>query len=303
MIQNSLPTGLSIVSCATTAGSCSSSGAQVTINSLGAGESVTVTIVAQVDPTLSVGTVLETAASGASDEVNLDLSAATASASILIQTSIGPVVVGGSPASGSGASQMFTFQFSDPAGYQSFGVVNVLINTVLDGRHACYLAYSIPTSTLYLVDDAGDGGGPFAGGLVLGNSGTIQNGQCTVGLVSAVGNGPTLALKLNITFSSSFGGNLITYVSARDQGSGNSNWQPLGVWQVPFTPAVSIAVSSLTPGRGAGAAGTQQQFQLTVTDAKGVSDLVSSTSWSTARSTVARLATWPTRRRATRCTW
>jgi len=49
-----------------------------------------------------------------------------------------------SPVVSTGASQTFTFQFADPNGWQDLGVVNVLINDYLDGRHACYLAYSRP---------------------------------------------------------------------------------------------------------------------------------------------------------------
>jgi len=100
---------------------------------------------------------------------------------------------------------------------------------------------------------------------------TIQNSQCTVGLVSAQGDGTTLTLTLNITFKPGFGGNRITYVAARDQGGGNSDWQALGVWQVPWTPGV-IAVTALSPPRGAAPAGSTQQFTFTLTDSKGTGD-------------------------------
>jgi hypothetical protein len=183
-----------------------------------------------------------------------------------------PVVVGETPAAGSGLTQSFQFQFSHPAGYQNLGVVNVLINNFLDGRNACYLAYSVPTSTLYLVDDGGDAGGPFAGSVPLGSSSVIQNSQCAVDLVSAVGNGTTLTVTLSITFPAAFGGNKIAYVAARDQGGDNSNWQALGVWQVPWTAPGAISVTGVTPPRGAATAGSNTQFTFTLTDTKGAGD-------------------------------
>ncbi|SPF41845.1 hypothetical protein SBA4_280020 [Candidatus Sulfopaludibacter sp. SbA4] len=183
-----------------------------------------------------------------------------------------PTPVSVTPASGVGNAQSFTFQFSDAAGYQSLGVVNVLINNFLDGRSACYLAYVVPSNTLVLVDDGGDAGGPYAGSVVLGSSGAIQNSQCAVTLVSAVGTGTTLTLFLNIAFKPAFGGNRVMYMAARDLGAGNSNWQALGVWQAPFTPSGTIVVTGVAPGRGAGPSATGQEFFVTLTDSKGTGD-------------------------------
>ena len=122
-----------------------------------------------------------------------------------------PAVTGESPAAGSGINQTFTFQFSHPQGYQNLAVVNVLINNSLDARNACYLAYVQSSSTLHLVDDAGDAGGPFAGQIALGGAGTIQNSQCAVNLISALGSGTTLTLTVNIAFQAGFAGNKIAF--------------------------------------------------------------------------------------------
>ena len=53
----------------------------------------------------------------------------------------GPSADGVSPGSGSAYSQTFTFTFSDSAGWQTLGVMDVLINSAIDGRSACYVAY------------------------------------------------------------------------------------------------------------------------------------------------------------------
>src|SRR5579859_4903361 len=65
------------------------------------------------------------------------------------------------PSAGGATTQNFSFVFTDPNGPSDLSVVNILINDALDGRHACYLAFT-GGNTLNLVDDAGDAAGPFA---------------------------------------------------------------------------------------------------------------------------------------------
>ena len=134
-----------------------------------------------------------------------------------------PAVAGVSPVQGSGSNQTFTFAFSDTKGLQDLGVVNILINNFLDGRQACYLAYSRPLNVLYLVNDAGTA-------LLPG----LSNSQCTVSGSSVTQNGNTLILTLTIGFSPAFSGNRVIYSAARDYLDANSScWQPVGVWSVP----------------------------------------------------------------------
>ena len=108
----------------------------------------------------------------------------------------------------------------------------MLINNAIDGRHACYLAYAAASNALYLVDDAGDGGGPFAGGIVVnGSGGSMQKSQCIVNgtgtTVTPTAGGLTLAV--NVTFTSAFTGNRIVYVAGRDAaGANNTDWQAAG---------------------------------------------------------------------------
>jgi hypothetical protein len=207
----------------------------------------------------------------ASDQVDADLTAATASSFILLNGT--PVPVTSDPPSGTGNTQNFTFKFSHPNGWQNLGVVNILINKALDAKQACYLAYSTQYSTLFLVDDAGDAGGPFAGSVPLGSAATAQNSQCIVGLVSAAPtDATTLTVTLNITFKPAFGGNQVVYVAARDQAGNNSNWQALGVWQVPWSPG-KLAVGSPNPARGAGATTSPQNIVFSMTDTNGIADI------------------------------
>jgi len=183
-----------------------------------------------------------------------------------------PAPVTASPASGTGPSQTFVFTFTDARGWQDLDVVDILINNFIDGRSACYLAYSVPSSTLYLVNDAGQAGGPYAGSVALGNSATIQNSQCMVSLTSANGNGNTLTLTVNATFKTAFVGNKILYEAARDLEQNNSGWVPMGVWQAPgATQPTTTAVVGMTPASGAGFGPTAYIFSFS--DTKGFQDL------------------------------
>ena len=58
------------------------------------------------------------------------------------------------------------------------------------------------------------------------------------------------------------------YTAARDVSGRNSDWQRLGVWQVPFAPGGTISVSGITPPRNSAPAGTTQLYTFSWTDTK-----------------------------------
>ena len=153
------------------------------------------------------------------------------------------------PAAGNTSPQTFTFRFTSAQGYQNLGVLNILLNNFLDGRHACYLAYVQPQRLLYLVNDAGDGLLPA---ITLNGSGSIGNSQCTIygAGSSAVHQGNTVTLTLNMSFSSAFAGNKVWYLAARDVLENNSGWQALGTWSVPTPPPTNPRVVDMSPSRG-----------------------------------------------------
>ena len=189
---------------------------------------------------------------------------------LLTPTAIQPPAPGGvSPASGSGFSQTMSFTFSDPNGWQDLDVVNILINGSLDGRNACYLAYSRPQNMLYLVNDAGGGLSP---GLTLNGNGVVSNSQCIVmGAGSAVsGSGNTLTVTLNLSFTAGFAGNQIVYMAAGNVAGSNSGWQPLGTWDIPAPPANGPAVGGMSPARSNA---LTQTYTFTFTDPNGWQDL------------------------------
>jgi hypothetical protein len=90
-----------------------------------------------------------------------------------------PTVVSLAPVSSSGGSQTLTTVFNAAGGYQTLDVVNVLINNVLDGRQAYYLAYSRSSNVLYIVPDNGDGS--QITGKVMDGTGTVSTASARSG--------------------------------------------------------------------------------------------------------------------------
>src|SRR5262249_18460990 len=61
------------------------------------------------------------------------------------------------PVSATGSGSTFTFTYQDQANATNLQTVWALINTAIDGRAACYVAYYRPGNQLYLYPDNGDG--------------------------------------------------------------------------------------------------------------------------------------------------
>lgn len=141
---------------------------------------------------------------------------------------MGPVSV--TPASGSGANQSFSFVYADPKGYATIVSASVNINASLVAASACYLYYVRASNALYLANDAGTA---WLTPVTPGQSGTLQNSQCSVSSAasSVTTNGNNLTLNLSITFQSSFKGAKNIYMELYD--GQDSGFQQKGAWTVP----------------------------------------------------------------------
>jgi len=150
-----------------------------------------------------------------------------------------PSVLGVTPNSGSGASQTFSFQYSDPNGASNLTTVSALFNSSLTAVSGCAVTYNRVQNTLSLLTDAGV---PPSGSITPG-SGTQQNSQCTLnGSGSSVSiSGTVLTLNLALTFQGSFGGAKNIYLQAANP-AGTANWQQEGTWTVAL-PALVSALS------------------------------------------------------------
>jgi len=137
------------------------------------------------------------------------------------------------PSSGNGLTQTVAFTYQDQSAATNMETVWAPINTAIDGRAACYVAYYVPGNQLYLYPDNGDGS--QATSIALTGNNTISNSQCTI---SAQGSnvqtsGNTLTVTLPITFTTAFAGFKGVWMAAYTQTGAVSPWQALGAWVVP----------------------------------------------------------------------
>jgi hypothetical protein len=179
-----------------------------------------------------------------------------------------PQPVSVTPSSGSGATQSFAFVLSDPGGYTAIRSTQLLISNGFATANSCYLFYNRATNALYLTNDAATA---WQAPATLGQSGTLQNTQCSIDALSssASGSGTNLTLNLNLTFSGSFAGSKNVYMEAYD-GVGDSGWVQRGTWTVP---AGSLQAVSVNPSSGSG---STQVFTLTYVDPRGYTAIASS---------------------------
>jgi hypothetical protein len=177
-----------------------------------------------------------------------------------------PAPVSVTPSSGSGNSQTFSFVFSSPRGYAALSTVLVTINATLGGAGECYFLYYPGSKSLYLVNDASSG---WVGSVTLGQSGTVQNSQCTVnaGTSSVSGSGNNLTLNVALSFPASFGGTKNIYMDAFD--GTDSGWQQKGTWTIPPAGGPPSPVS-VTPSSGSGAS---QAFSFVFSSPRGYAAL------------------------------
>jgi hypothetical protein len=142
-----------------------------------------------------------------------------------------------SPSSGSAAQTTLTFTFQDAADATNLQTGWALINTAIDGRSACSIAYYRPGNQVYLYPDNGDGS--QATNMVLTGTNTLANSQC---MISSQGssvsvNGAQLIVNLNITFKPAFSGPKGVWMAVQTMGGAQTSpWEAMAAWQVPGIP-------------------------------------------------------------------
>ena len=185
-------------------------------------------------------------------------------AAVTINPSAGPpTVVSVSPNGGSGLTQAFVAQYSDPNGPADLASVRLLFNSTVNGAHACYVQYSPAVNLLYLENDGGTG---VSAGITPGSQATVSNSQCK--LIAAASNylvsGNSGTLFVTITFTSALPTNIYLFAASA---SGNSGWVQQGTWGVSAGPPTVVSV---TPNAGSG---LTQAFSAVYSDPNGAGDL------------------------------
>ena len=161
-----------------------------------------------------------------------------------------PTTVSLSPNSGTGGVPTYTVVYQDTAVATNLRATQLLVNTALDGRNACYLGYERATNLIYLFNDAGSallvpGVAPLKTGAAGSGTGSIENQQCRVNGAGSqvVESGATLTLSLNIEFKTAFNGRKIVYTGVQTGAGTNSDWLATEAWNVSVTPPIDVLQS------------------------------------------------------------
>ena len=135
-----------------------------------------------------------------------------------------------------GVGENFTFTVSDHGtAYEIIGL-NVLINSSIDGRNACWLWYDAQANYLWLANDDGLSwqGTPFS------NLTPLSNSQCGLGpgrgVRNPASNGTDLSLTIPILFRQSFAGVKNVYMRSANFSGFESGYQQAGQYAVSDTP-------------------------------------------------------------------
>ena len=163
------------------------------------------------------------------------------------------------PMKATGASQVFTFVYSDTQSASNLAAMAILFNTSVSFPNSCYIVYDRIAGTVALLSDDALG----SGSKPLNSTTVLQNSQCAVGSAIAITSGNSQILTLTITFKGAFVGlkNIYMYASEGDQ---NTGWVLRGTYLVA---AGGLPVAdSVIPSSGTGPA---QRFSFTVSDQGG----------------------------------
>jgi len=128
------------------------------------------------------------------------------------------------PNAGSGSSQTFTFVAFGQGGRSNPESLNILFNSSVDGRHACWIYAD--ASFVTLASDDGTIWTPVAWG-------TYGNSQCTISGTTVTYIGDRLIVATQITFSDSLRGTKSIYLRTTNNYGSDTGYQPEGTWIIP----------------------------------------------------------------------
>ena len=132
-----------------------------------------------------------------------------------------------SPSAGSGASQSFSFVFSDSQNAANLSTAAVLFAPSLSYPNSCFVIYDRNRGTIQLEWDNVAG----ADVKLVGSPILLQNSQCSIGATSIATSGLSNTLTLDITFKAPFAGAKNIYLYGADtDGTINTGWVQKGTW-------------------------------------------------------------------------
>ena len=139
-----------------------------------------------------------------------------------------PEVVGVSPASSAGSSQVFEVSLRHPNGASQIVDVQLIIGFTPSGANACYVDFVIPGKQIKMRDDAGQTWIPPKN-----ENGVLRasNSQCSVDVsqASSAVDGQVLKVAIPVQFSPAFTGpRKISVIASSNDAA--SPWKESGTW-------------------------------------------------------------------------
>ena len=138
--------------------------------------------------------------------------------------------------SGSGAGDRFMFTVSDNGTAYEITGLNVLFNSSVDGRNACWLWYDARTNYIWLANDDG----LSWQGVLFSSSTPISNSQCALGPgrlgLNPGSNGTDLSVTIPILFRQSFNGTKNVYTRSSNFSGFESGYSQAGQYVVSVAP-------------------------------------------------------------------
>ncbi|WP_228486843.1 beta strand repeat-containing protein [Paludibaculum fermentans] len=180
-----------------------------------------------------------------------------------------PVPASVSPSSGSGAAQVFTFQFTDANGAADLALLRVLINGQQTAVAGCYFVWDRSAGVIWLADDSG---AVWSASARAGTAESASNSQCKVNATgsSIAASGTGLSMAVSVSFFPGFNGVKSVYANATDAAGLTSASPQLGSYTVAAVSTQPTGPLTVAPAAGSG---SSQVFTFTFTDPRGAGDL------------------------------
>ena len=132
-----------------------------------------------------------------------------------------------SPSGSGGATQIFTFVFSDSQSAANLAAAGILFASALVPQNSCFVVYDRNRGTIQLEWDSALGNDIK----LIGSSATLQNSQCMIRAASVTATAFSTAITLDIAFKPGFNGLKNIYMYGADgDGSINTGWVQKGTW-------------------------------------------------------------------------
>jgi hypothetical protein len=209
---------------------------------------------------------LQAAANGTNASQTSSVAIAGQNYTVTQNTNTPPTMNSVTPTTGSGTSQTFTFQSSDPNGYQDLSSEFMVF---ISPGGSCAFYFNNLARLLYVFKLDGS---TVPGPLSPGSTSSITNGQCTATGLTVTGTGSQLTVAIPITFTFPVKGLTTISAVAYSQSGLSTGAQTLGTYNVTTIINSPPTMDSVTPTTGLG---TSQTFTFQTSDPNGYQNLES----------------------------